>query len=630
MKGWMPNMMISDGNRGRLSRGFMRNGFAAETRGRSLFCPPTLRLLAVCLLAAALLAAAAFLPIGPAARVWALPAESLTLYYEGKDGSDIEIITWDLSSLPGAPFQVFPEPIVYSGRDKMYRRLGVVISGVYIDDLLFYAERMTGIPFGTEDTRIEFLPTDNPYAVFTQGLVYSEVYGEPRYYYPSYLISGDFSERPFVKETPPVLAYRSWNERLEQDDQPYAIVNGYQDLQALTEELIASADTERTMRVFLGQKPYDDWEANLGYMGTYWVDRARVSPVYYNIAATGGEVVFSDGFAKGYEGEVIRFSAPSGMEAAGGSDLDLTRNGNEYSFRMPDRDVRLTLTALQPGSGAGGGGEEAEPSGAAPSGAAPTPTPTQSAAGDAGQGTSQTPAAQSTQPGQGDSDPWQNPFTDVKESDWFYGDARFAYERGLLSGVAADRFDPQGSLSRAMAVTILHRMDGSPAADPAGFSDAPPDQWYSVPIAWASAQGLTGGYGDGRFGTNDPVTREQLAAFLYRYARMKGYDVSAAGAAGAASVAAAAGASVVAADAADASAAASAGASADAAGAASAAGGVLSGFSDRDRISGFALEAMDYAVGRGILTGKGDGLLDPSGPASRAETVAILRRFLRL
>jgi hypothetical protein len=175
----------------------------------------------------------------------------------------------------------------------MYRRLGVVTSGLYLEDLLFYAEKETGIPFKKENTYIQFLATDNPGAQFTTGDLYEDIYGVTRYYYPSYLISGDFAERPFVKEVPAVLAYRSWNERLEQDDQPYAIVNGYQDLQAWVEKLTSSADMERTMRIFVGQKENDDWEANLGYIGLYWVNRVRVSRVYYDIAVSGGDAVFS-------------------------------------------------------------------------------------------------------------------------------------------------------------------------------------------------------------------------------------------------------------------------------------------------------------------------------------------------
>jgi hypothetical protein len=600
----MPNMIMPKGNHDRIGRRMEGQGFAAGMFRRIL-----LYRLAPCLLAAFLLAVS--LTLGPAAGAWAAPAESLTLYYEVKDGSDIKITTWDLSSLPGAPFQVFPEPIVYSGRDQMYRRLGVVISGVYIEDLLFYAEQETGIPFGTEDARIQFLPTDNPDARFTEGDVYSDLYGEPRYYYPSYLISGEFSEEPFVRETPSILAYRSWNERLQSDDRPYAIANGYPDLLALTEELIASADTERTMRVFLGQRPYDGTEANLGFLGTYWVNRARVSPVYYDIAADGGAVVFSDGFARGYEGETIRFSAPSGMEAAGGTDVALTRNGNEYSFRMPAHDVRLTLTAVQPGGSADAGGETDSGGGADLGGADREPTPSPPAGGTADQGDSQ---AETDRPVQGDSGSWRSPFEDVKEGDWFYGDVRFAYERGLLSGVAADRFDPGGLLSRAMAVTILHRMEGSPVAAPADFSDVPADQWYSAPVAWASANGVAGGYGDGRFGANDPVTREQLAAILYRYARMKGYDVSVPAEARG--------------DAPDAVPAAENSAAENLTADAPAVSLLLSGFTDRDRISGFALDAMSYAVSRGILSGKGGGLLDPLGAASRAEAAAILRRFL--
>ena len=119
------------------------------------------------------------------------------------------------------------------------------------------------------------------------------------------------------------------------------------------------------------------------------------------------------------------------------------------------------------------------------------------------------------------------PFTDAEPGTDLYDTVRFVYENGIMNGVSGDKFDPYGTLTRGMAVTILYRMEGSPAIPYTGaFGDVPAGEWYTDGVEWAAANGIVNGYGDGRFGPADEVTREQLAAILYRLADERGFDVS--------------------------------------------------------------------------------------------------------
>ena len=178
----------------------------------------------------------------------------------------------------------------------------------------------------------------------------------------------------------------------------------------------------------------------------------------------------------------------------------------------------------------------------------------------------------------------KNPFTDVKPGDWFYDDVMFVYEKKLMMGTSSTLFSPNEAATRAMLATILWRMDGSPAPkSSAGYSDVPTGQWYSDAIAWATEKGIFEGYGNGTFGPNDPITREQLAAIFYRYASHKGYDMSAVGS--------------------------------------------LEQFSDKDKASSWALDALKWAIGSGLMNGKGNAL-DPTGTATRAEIAAMLHRLV--
>ena len=178
-----------------------------------------------------------------------------------------------------------------------------------------------------------------------------------------------------------------------------------------------------------------------------------------------------------------------------------------------------------------------------------------------------------------------NPFTDVSEKDWFYGDVMFVYENGLMLGTSKTLFSPHGTATCGMMATILWRMEGSPA--PKGknsFTDVEAGKWYADAITWTAENGIFAGYGKDKFGPDDPITREQLAAIFYRYADYKGYDLTVKG--------------------------------------------NLDKFKDADKITDYAKTAMQWAVGSSLVKGKSGNLLDPQGTATRAEIAAMLHRFI--
>lgn len=176
------------------------------------------------------------------------------------------------------------------------------------------------------------------------------------------------------------------------------------------------------------------------------------------------------------------------------------------------------------------------------------------------------------------------PFTDVKEGDWYYESVAYVYQQGLMTGTSDTAFSPNLTTTRGMIVTILYRMEGSPEAPGwAPFADVSQGKYYADPVAWAAWNGIVNGKSSTSFAPEEPITREQLAAILYRYAQFKGYDVSAQG--------------------------------------------DLSQFTDQAMIRAYALDAMSWANAEGLITGKGKGVLDPRGPATRAQVAAILQRF---
>ena len=178
-----------------------------------------------------------------------------------------------------------------------------------------------------------------------------------------------------------------------------------------------------------------------------------------------------------------------------------------------------------------------------------------------------------------------NPFTDVSEKDWFYNDAMFVYKNGLMLGTSKTLFSPHGTVTRGMMATILWRMEGSLA--PKGensFTDVEAGRWYADAITWAAENGIFAGYSMDKFGPDDPITREQLTAIFYRYADYKGYKLTVTG--------------------------------------------NLDKFEDADKITDYAKMVMQWAVGNGLIKGKSENLLDPQGTATRAETSAMLHRFI--
>ncbi len=117
---------------------------------------------------------------------------------------------------------------------------------------------------------------------------------------------------------------------------------------------------------------------------------------------------------------------------------------------------------------------------------------------------------------------WKNPYTDVSAEAWYYEDVEFVSENGLMIGTGDNKFSPEAIVDRAMLVTVLWRLEGSPIVDsPITFVDVPADQWYTAAVNWAAANGIVNGYGDGIFGAMDDLTHEQVMAILNRYAVYK-------------------------------------------------------------------------------------------------------------
>ena len=180
------------------------------------------------------------------------------------------------------------------------------------------------------------------------------------------------------------------------------------------------------------------------------------------------------------------------------------------------------------------------------------------------------------------------PFLDVDADAWYYEAVAYAYEHGIMSGTSSNRFSPTPPTTRGQIVTILWRLAGSPQVDYLmDFADVDPAAWYGEAVRWASSLRIASGYGDGRFGPDDPITREQLAVMLYQYAWNMGYDLTGGGMA-------------------------------------------LREFADYEAISPYALEALDWAVNAGIISGTGDSALSPQGRATRAQTAVMLQKFCEL
>lgn len=184
-----------------------------------------------------------------------------------------------------------------------------------------------------------------------------------------------------------------------------------------------------------------------------------------------------------------------------------------------------------------------------------------------------------------DAEETELPFQDVPAAAWYRFAVDYVYDRGIMSGTSATTFSPDGTVTRGMVAQILYAMEGKPAVSGTGvFTDVNRNDWYADAVNWAAENGLVAGVGEGLFAPNDSITREQLAVILYRYAQYKQYDTTQSGS----------GADV---------------------------------FSDREKVSIWAADAVNWAVNAGLLSGKGNNILDPIAGASRAEVAQIFMNF---
>lgn len=177
------------------------------------------------------------------------------------------------------------------------------------------------------------------------------------------------------------------------------------------------------------------------------------------------------------------------------------------------------------------------------------------------------------------------PFIDVDENDWFYDAVTYVYSEGMMDGVSDTQFAPNSNLTRGMVVTMLYRLEDEPrVTGSSGFDDVASGAWYADAVTWAAENGIVNGVSDTEFAPNVNITREQLAAILYRYAEYNDYDVSGRD--------------------------------------------DLSEFTDRSSISGYALDAMRWAVDEGLITGITDTTIEPQGTATRAQAATMFMRFM--
>lgn len=181
-----------------------------------------------------------------------------------------------------------------------------------------------------------------------------------------------------------------------------------------------------------------------------------------------------------------------------------------------------------------------------------------------------------------------HPFADLNYNSWYEDGIMYVYEKGIMRGTSKAEFSPNENTTRAMIVTILYRLEGSQDGNnTSSFTDVPADEWYADAVAWAARENIVNGYGNGTFGPQDCITRQQLAAILYRYSAYKGVSASA--------------------------------------------NGWTSSYPDADNVSAWALPAMQWAVQEQFITGNvvnGQVFLQPDGFATRAQIAAILMRYL--
>ena len=178
---------------------------------------------------------------------------------------------------------------------------------------------------------------------------------------------------------------------------------------------------------------------------------------------------------------------------------------------------------------------------------------------------------------------WENPFTDIHKNDWFYDSVKYAYENDLMKGVSNTEFAPDSDVTRAMFVTVIYRMEKEPQTAAAAFIDIESGSYYEKAVAWANANGIVSGISKDRFAPNDPITREQMAAIIYRYAAFKGYDITTSGS---------------------------------------------TAYTDNSDISDYAKDAVIWAAEKSVMTGNTDGSFAPKANTTRAQAAAVFMRMI--
>ena len=182
-----------------------------------------------------------------------------------------------------------------------------------------------------------------------------------------------------------------------------------------------------------------------------------------------------------------------------------------------------------------------------------------------------------------DNGEWKNPFTDVKENDWFYDSVKYAYENDLMKGISNTEFAPDSDVTRAMFVTVIYRMENEPQTGKCAFTDVESGSYYENAVAWANENGIVSGISEECFAPNEPITREQMAAIIYRYAAFKGYDITTSS---------------------------------------------NTSYTDNDNISDYAKDAVIWAAEKFVMTGNTDGSFAPKANTTRAQVASVFMRMV--
>ena len=182
-----------------------------------------------------------------------------------------------------------------------------------------------------------------------------------------------------------------------------------------------------------------------------------------------------------------------------------------------------------------------------------------------------------------DNGEWKNPFTDVKENDWFYDSVKYAYENDLMKGISNTEFAPDSEVTRAMFVTVIYRMENEPQTGKCAFTDVESGSYYENAVAWANENGIVSGISEECFAPNEPITREQMAAIIYRYAEFKGYDITTSS---------------------------------------------NTSYTDNDDISDYAKDAVIWAAEKSVMTGNTDGSFAPKANTTRAQVASVFMRMV--